>query len=308
MSRNISLLSLLCLSVVFFLYPTNTSPSLAAARPGVVQASHQGSNRALEPHLTADSGPGQSKRYTEFINGNPRQAQATAEPTATNVAGGLIVEWRDDEGPGRGPICPGYTVHFDAIITNNTGATLTNVTLTVRLPAGIQPLLSSPRTTPGGVYDAATNSVTWNIGTLAPGQQVLYQLLVRTYSGFPGGTSFSSQATATGQLAATVPQTITGTDVESTLVQDCATATPFPTETPTPTATGTATGTPTQTATATTTPPASHTPTASATPSQTATAAPTQTATPTTTTTTRFNYYIPIILRDHFTNGLAPGE
>lgn len=207
----------------------------------------------------------------------------------------LIVDLRDDEGSGRGPICPGYTVHFDILVTNPSSTPLADITVVVQLPARTQALPTDPRTSPGASYDPTTNTVRWAVAALNPGETVTLELLIRTLTSFPGGTSFTTTATASEAQAGSA------SDSETTTVAACATATPTPTNTATATATPTVTPTPTNTATATAT--ASPTPSATATATPSATATATATATPPT-----FEIYLPIIVRAHFTNGTAPGE
>ncbi|MCZ7567841.1 MAG: hypothetical protein M5U01_04475 [Ardenticatenaceae bacterium] len=194
-----------------------------------------------------------------------------------NQAVGLTVDLRDDEGPVRPPICPGYTIHFDVIVTNTGDVTLDDVQVTVKLDPRTQAFLDSPRTTPGATYDAGTHSVRWTIASLGPAETVTIVLLTRVYSWVSGGTSIVTEAIVTDDVAGTA------TDSETTTVAICNTPTPTPTRTATPTDTPTATPTDTPTPTPTDTPTA--TPTDTPTPTPTSTPTGTLTTTPTATPT-----------------------
>jgi len=207
------------------------------------------------------------------VRGFPMAEQGVSAPAVAQMK----VNLRDDEGAGRGPICPGYTIHFDVIVTNTGTEALDDILVTVKLDSRTQPLLSSPRTTPGGTYDAGTHSVHWTIAALAPGETVMLQLLIRTISTVPGGAVITTEVVVTDDIAGTV------TDSETTTIASCPTPTPTPTNTatatPTETPTPTPTETPTSTATPTNTATPTETPTSTATPTNTATATPTNTAT-----------------------------
>lgn len=167
---------------------------------------------------------------------------------AAQAGASMTVNLRDDEGPGRGPICPGYAIHLDVVVRNTGSVVLDDVEVTVALDPRTQPILDSPRTTPGATYDAGTHTVHWTIATLATGQEVTLGLLIRTLSNVPGGTVITTQVTVTDDLAGT------RTDSETTTIEVCDTPTPTPTNTATATATATATNTPTPTSTPTETP------------------------------------------------------
>ncbi|HBY93691.1 MAG TPA: hypothetical protein DEP84_06930, partial [Chloroflexi bacterium] len=183
-----------------------------------------------------------------LVGNNAAAVRAESAPggrDAAPAAASLAVDLRDDEWAGRPPLCPGYTVHFDVIVTNTGDVALDDVLVTVKLSPYIQPLLDSPRTTPGATYDAGAHAVQWTIALLNPGETATFELLTRTLTSVPGGTVLTTQAIVTDDVAGTA------TDSETTTIAVCPTPSATPTNTPTPTPTDTPTPTPTDTPTGT---------------------------------------------------------
>jgi hypothetical protein len=226
-------------------------------------------------------------------------------------------------------VCPGWGQRYDIDVHNSSGVTLTGVLIRDLLP--LQTRFGDTNNdvyqSTGGVYDPETHAVVWQVGDIAPGQQLRVNLTVYVYGFVPvgalitntvrlenqaGAFSWASDvftvttcpATATATRTATSTRTPTATWTPTPTPTDTASPTETPTETPTATrtATVTATATPTPTLEPTATPTPTETPTATetveptATPTETATAEPAPTATPTATPVIEMTYYLPAIM------------
>jgi len=106
---------------------------------------------------------------------------------------------------------PGDTVHY-TLMYNNTGtAAATNVVLTDVLPAQLTYVAGSANA--GGTYTDSTRTLSWNLGTVNPGQpmEIVFQATVNV--GTPAGTTIENSAG------------ITCTEVTTPVVSNTATVT-----------------------------------------------------------------------------------
>jgi uncharacterized repeat protein (TIGR01451 family) len=216
----------------------------------------------------------------------------------------------------------GGTVGMSLLLTNAGGTTLTGLSFTDTLPAG----LTTPdaTTTPcGGTLSISSNVLTFTGGSLVAGANCTISVTVtgatagvknnttgaissnETGTGSPSNTAtvtvvaptptptptftFTPTPTFTATFTSTATPTSTFTATSTPTTAPTLTFTPTPTFTatftPTPTSTFTATATPTQTPTFTVTPTPTLTATATSTPTSTFTATATPTQTPTFTAT-----------------------
>lgn len=90
---------------------------------------------------------------------------------------------------GGGPARPGFQ-KFYGITYQNLGTITTSGTVTLSLPSQVSHLESSP----GGIYDAVTHSVTWNVGSLAAGFIGWLWSKVQIPVNIPLGTTLTSTA------------------------------------------------------------------------------------------------------------------
>jgi len=134
------------------------------------------------------------------------------EPTAT-LSPGLFVSKSDR----IDPICATYTETYDIYVENTGNVALTGIMVWDTVPEGAYYVDASS----GGGYDGI-NTVTWNVGTLQPGESVDLWLQIRTLSTLPDGTIIVN--TVTVDSAETAPVT----RQEQTTVVLCTSATPTP--------------------------------------------------------------------------------
>jgi uncharacterized repeat protein (TIGR01451 family) len=154
-------------------------------------------------------------------------------------------------------------------VFNDSSTAAHSVVVTDELPQGIAPY--SVLVSEGGVYDEASHTVTWDLGTLEPGARVSLWIRANTY------------ASAAGTYLLNVAR-VESTGRPTAHAQDEA----FVYPPPTPTATPTSTATPTATATETQVP--------------TATATSTEEPTPTSTVVPQVSYdlYLPVVKKNSF--------
>ncbi len=104
----------------------------------------------------------------------------------------------------HGDICATYLFWYYIDVTNTSDAVPAyDVVVTDTLPDGIAPysvVISS-----GGQFDGVS-TVTWNLGTLAPGSSTSLWIMARTYSA-AGGTTLLNTASVDGSNTATVTAT-----------------------------------------------------------------------------------------------------
>jgi len=169
-----------------------------------------------------------------------------------------------------------YNFWYYLYVYNDSDAAVHDVVVTDTLPEGIPPY--TVRVSEGGVFDEASRTVTWELGTLEPGEGVYLWIMASTYR-WAAGTYLHNMAMVESPGVPTVYAE------DEAFVY--ALPAPTPTATQTPTATSTATETPTATQTmmptATLTEPAGPTPTETEpvgpTPTSTEPAGPTPTET-----------------------------
>jgi len=134
------------------------------------------------------------------------------EPTAT-LAPGLFVSKSDR----LDPICATYTETYDIRVENTGNVALTGIMAWDTIPDGAYYVDASS----GAAYDGV-NTVTWNLGTLEPGEGVDLWLQVRTHSTLPDGTIIVNSVTVDSNETAPV------TRQEQTTVVLCTSETPTP--------------------------------------------------------------------------------
>lgn len=103
------------------------------------------------------------------------------------------------------PLCAGHSQRYNITVSNTGSTAVSNVTATDIIPDGTYYLYASNQ----GYYDGG-ETVTWNLGTLAPGQSVSFYLDVGVLSSLPAGTVLTNVATVTGdQVTAVRTQAMT---------------------------------------------------------------------------------------------------
>jgi uncharacterized repeat protein (TIGR01451 family) len=114
-------------------------------------------------------------------------------PVAAQGPTGLDVDiqWGGQETP-----CPGYSLHFDILVTNRTAAPITGITVQDLLPPHTYFRVGSGRTTPGAIYDPSTRTVRWENVTLEPGQTKIYEILIYLNTTAPVGSTVVNAAEA----------------------------------------------------------------------------------------------------------------
>lgn len=100
-----------------------------------------------------------------------------------------------------GKATPGQQIDYDLRATNlgpEPGTALTNARLVDDLPDEVVFLSASA----GGVYDASSHTVTWDLGTLAPGESRTLTVTGRVLVDVPSGTTATNVATLTADVIA----------------------------------------------------------------------------------------------------------
>lgn len=133
--------------------------------------------------------------FTKDVGSN---STAHAEDSATKI-------WLDAEvskaSCPRDRATPGQQIDYDLQATNlgpEPGTELTNARLVDDLPDEVEFLSASA----GGSYDASNHSVTWNLGTLAPGESRTLSVIGRVLIDVPSGTRATNVATLTADVIA----------------------------------------------------------------------------------------------------------
>ena len=160
----------------------------------------------------------------------------TPTPTATPIPGVTIIP----PVPWHGELCAGWRQRYTLTYINDTGIPQTNVELIDIIPdVWLDVLLDE--SSPGGVYDGV-REVKWNLGTVAPGEEVTRYLELRIWAQVPSGI-IQNCVTARSDQSPLLPL-----HCAESLILQCtpeATRTYTPTLTPVPTETATPTTEPT---------------------------------------------------------------
>src|SRR5205823_4308830 len=83
---------------------------------------------------------------------------------------------------------PGDTLQYTISFRNNSAVSISGATITDTLPSGLQFLLS-----PQSVFPVS-NTITWTLPTISPGQQGSVSFQARILQGTPDGTQITNQA------------------------------------------------------------------------------------------------------------------
>ena len=126
-------------------------------------------------------------------------------------------------------LCEGEKQSYDVVLQNSGNHALTRITLTDKLP-GLTEFLPNASTS-GAHLDASTGSVTWDVGTLLPGESFSLHIEVRMPASVVDSTPITNRIRVEAQGVA--PKEV---EVTTTLVR-CAPSTVAPRETPRPTET-----------------------------------------------------------------------
>jgi uncharacterized repeat protein (TIGR01451 family) len=93
-------------------------------------------------------------------------------------------QWRFTVSDPTYPIRPGLTIIYTLSYENIGDAPATNTVIIDTIDTQTEYLLS----TKAGIYDSASRNVTWNLGTIDPGEAGIIILRVKTREGIPHGT------------------------------------------------------------------------------------------------------------------------
>lgn len=119
-------------------------------------------------------------------------ASATPSPTLSATPAGRLVlsmvDWHD-------PLPATWRQRYTITVTNVGAGTATGVVLVDTAPAGADVLLD--QSSPGGAYDGVS-TVTWSLGTLAPGASATRYLEILTHSWHQHCTYLVNRAAASG--------------------------------------------------------------------------------------------------------------
>ncbi len=154
-------------------------------------------------------------------------------------------DWALSFDGGPDPVCAGYNLAYSLTCQNTGSVKLHHVRITDTLPQGVWPMLD--QSSPGAVYDAASRTVSWDLGVLDVEARTSLDLRLHTATSLNAGDVLVSVLVATAdELAATQVQ-------DAITVIACATPTPSFTPTPMPSATPKPSYTPAPTLTPTST-------------------------------------------------------
>jgi len=116
---------------------------------------------------------------------------ATCESTDVDITPPDVSIEKDDH---KTVVGLGEELTYDLTVRNHSARTdATSVVVTDELPAQLAFVSASD----GGVYDADTHAVTWNLGTLAAGDDALVQVTAIVKDETPAGDTIVNRATAT---------------------------------------------------------------------------------------------------------------
>jgi uncharacterized repeat protein (TIGR01451 family) len=141
--------------------------------------------------------------FVQYADANGNALSAASHTISAVLAGGprLHLEKTADSDPVTAGAVLTYTLRYD-----NTGnASATGVTVVDVLPAGVTFLSASA----GGVFVSADHTVTWDIGTLAPGAGGSLTATVQVGAGLAIGTPIANTASIEAVEAAAESATIT---------------------------------------------------------------------------------------------------
>jgi uncharacterized repeat protein (TIGR01451 family) len=112
-------------------------------------------------------------------------SQPTVTPTATSVGpqpsatpGPIVVDPLITKAVSLSLAAPGDRVDFDLTVTNPNAISVNNVIVTDPLPSLVD-FIAATTTHGTFTYDAATHTLTFDLGTLAPGQVVAIHIVAR---------------------------------------------------------------------------------------------------------------------------------
>ena len=147
--------------------------------------------------------------------------------------------------PWHDPLCAGWRQRYTLVFVNTTDAALTGVVMTDTIP-NVELTVLLDESSAGGVYDG-DRQVSWDLGTVAPGEEIVRYLELRIWASVPDQTILTNCVTVGSDAGSGGPVCV------NSLIQQCVppTATPSPTPTMTPTPTPTMTPTPTPSPTGT---------------------------------------------------------
>ena len=146
---------------------------------------------------------------------------------------------------GPNPFCPGHTLYYALDLTNAGVNGLSHVVVTNIMPSGVCCPQDGPGSTVVGVWEEQAETMTWNLGDLAPGQAARVEAILHSYSTLKSGEVISNTFSyAADQLQDAI-------EVGVPLLAERSVCPPAGTATPTITQSPTATSAPTPTAIAT---------------------------------------------------------
>ncbi|MBN1401073.1 MAG: endonuclease/exonuclease/phosphatase family protein, partial [Anaerolineae bacterium] len=213
---------------------------------------YDGNAQALDHILVSDalaSAPHQTYIARANVDAPYTDRPTDHEPVLARLClGGLAPELSARADPPR--LCPGWRLTYHATLTNpSVCQAMQGVSVSMSLPSGTwfggapEDLMG-----PAARYDAQTDTVTWQIEALLPGESVDFGVTLRTYTTLADGVVLS----ATFDAQAARPLVQARASAEAVVDRARCEPTPTPTSTSGPTATPSPTpsATPTPTATA----------------------------------------------------------
>lgn len=148
-------------------------------------------------------------------------SQSTAASASTPVVEPAITVTKTDNAGGQ-PVAPGQAVTYTLTATNGSGATVStahDATVTDTLPAGLCVVQNAASPSPAGTVagDCTTTgqTITWTLGTMAPGagQTLTYQATVG--GNLPAQTALTNTATMTASSIEAGGRTYTSTATDT---------------------------------------------------------------------------------------------
>lgn len=128
---------------------------------------------------------------------------------------------------GSDSLCAGEEQSYDITLRNSGQRALTRITLTDKLPGAVEFLPGA--SSPGANQNTATGSVTWEVGTLLPGESISLHIQARVSTAVLDNTPITNRITAKAQELA--PKEV----LVSTRLVQCAESSTASEETPVPT-------------------------------------------------------------------------
>jgi len=208
----------------------------------------------LARHLFAPSPVGNDPSSNVPVDSNVSitfdEAISLTSVTTDLITGGLavsLVGWPE-------VFCPGWNLYYTFELTNTWPISLTNLVISDTLPLDTCCPADGAGTALPLTYNEGSNTVTWGMSVVGPGETVHLELVLHSYSTLNTGEIVTNTFCYIADQLLAPDERSVGLVVDESLCVP-ATATPTPTATATSTATATATPTITPTPSATPRPP-----------------------------------------------------